>query len=92
MTAVPLFIKAILFFTSTLYDENASCHIALGAAYPSCLSNEEDLKTDTDKLNYGCNVSLIHTDLMIGSDDLDVIGVDKNGKEYAIIRAGKFAI
>ncbi len=84
--------KSNLIFYSTLYDENASCHIALGAAYPSCLSNEEDLKTDTDKLNYGCNVSLIHTDLMIGSDDLDVIGIDKNGKEYAIIRAGKFAI
>ncbi|WNY63733.1 aminopeptidase [Borreliella americana] len=81
-----------LIFYSTLYDENASCHIALGAAYPSCLSNEEDLKTDIDKLTYGCNVSLIHTDLMIGSDDLNVIGVDKNGKEYTIIKAGKFAI
>ncbi|APS98302.1 aminopeptidase [Borreliella mayonii] len=81
-----------LIFYSTLYDENASCHIALGAAYPSCLSNEEDLKTDADKLTYGCNVSLIHTDLMIGSDDLNVIGVDKNGKEYTIIKAGKFAI
>lgn len=69
-----------LIFYSTLYDENASCHIALGAAYPSCLSNEEDLKTDADKLTYGCNVSLIHTDLMIGSDDLNVIGVDKMEK------------
>ncbi|AJA89918.1 aminopeptidase [Borreliella chilensis] len=81
-----------LIFYSILYDENASCHIALGAAYPSCLSNEEALKTDIDKLTYGCNVSLIHTDLMIGSNDMNVIGVDKNGKEHTIIKAGKFTI
>ncbi|AHH08031.1 aminopeptidase [Borrelia anserina] len=81
-----------LTFYNILYDENASCHIALGHAYSSCLSNEQELKTDSEKLNYGCNVSLIHTDLMLGSNDINVIGIDKSGKEYIIIHNGQFVI
>lgn len=79
-----------LTFYSILYDENASCHIALGNAYTSCLSNGQELKTEAEKLNYGCNVSLIHTDFMIGSDDINVIGIDKSGKEHTIIQNGQF--
>ncbi|QMU98882.1 aminopeptidase [Borrelia sp. A-FGy1] len=87
----PIYQSGLTFY-SILYDENASCHIALGNAYSSCLSNEEKLKTDIEKLNYGCNVSLIHTDFMIGSNDINVIGIDKKGIEHIIIQNGKFVI
>ncbi|UPA17602.1 aminopeptidase [Borrelia puertoricensis] len=81
-----------LTFYNILYDENASCHIALGNAYPSCLNNGQELKTDDEKLDYGCNVSLIHTDFMIGSNDINVIGIDKSNKEHTIIQNGQFVI
>ncbi|WP_024655714.1 aminopeptidase [Borrelia hispanica] len=84
--------KSGLTFYNTLYDENASCHIALGSAYPSCLSNGSELKTDIAKLDYGCNVSLIHTDFIIGSNDINVIGIAKSGKEHIIIQNGQFLI
>ncbi|WP_024654185.1 aminopeptidase [Borrelia persica] len=87
----PIYQSGLTFY-NILYDENASCHIALGSAYPSCLSNGRELKTDAEKLNYGCNVSLIHTDIMIGSNDINVIGIDKSGKEHAIIQNGQFVI
>ncbi|UER67285.1 aminopeptidase [Borrelia sp. BU AG58] len=87
----PIYQSGLIFY-STLYDENASCHIALGSAYSSCLNNEEKLKTDVEKLSYGCNVSLIHTDFMIGSSDMDVIGVDGKGVKHLIMKDGKFSI
>ncbi|AHH12086.1 Aminopeptidase [Borrelia hermsii YBT] len=87
----PIYQSGLTFY-SILYDENASCHIALGNAYPSCLSNEQELKSDDAKLDYGCNVSLIHTDFMIGSNDINVIGIDKSDKEHTIIRNGQFVI
>ncbi len=81
-----------LMFNSILYDENATCHIALGAAYPSCLSNGSQLISERDKLDAGCNVSLVHTDFMVGSNEVDVIGVDVNGKEIDIMKKGSFVI
>ncbi|AFG38470.1 aminopeptidase [Spirochaeta africana] len=81
-----------LLFNSILYDENASCHIALGAGYPSCLTDSHNL-TDADaKQAAGCNVSLVHTDFMIGSPETDVTGIDRDGHEHALIRSGKFVI
>ncbi|UGQ16892.1 aminopeptidase [Borrelia sp. RT1S] len=87
----PIYQSGLTFY-STLYDENASCHIALGSAYSSCLSNEEKLKTDVEKLDYGCNVSLIHTDFMIGSCDMDVVGIDRKGAVHPIMRNGRFVL
>lgn len=82
-----------LLFGSILYDENASCHMALGAGYPSCLElpsgadeSEEGLKAA------GCNRSLVHTDFMIGSSAMDVTGYNKEGKAFPIIRKGGFII
>jgi aminopeptidase len=79
-----------LVFNSILYDENASCHIALGNGYPTCLSDGHTKKTTDDLKNAGCNVSIVHTDFMIGSDDLQVLGIDKSGREYQIIKDGKY--
>lgn len=84
--------RSHLLFHNILYDENAACHIALGRGYLFCLPDFRSLLTDEQKKEAGCNLSLVHTDFMIGSDDLDVIGVDKGGKETVIIKNGAFKI
>ncbi len=81
-----------LLFGSILYDENASCHIALGGGYPTCLDLPAGVSSDEDLKNHGCNVSLVHTDFMIGSPSLDVTGYDKDGKAYPVIRKGSFVL
>ncbi len=84
--------KSGLLFGSILYDENASCHIALGGGYPTCLNLPSDVKSDEDLKKNGCNVSLMHTDFMIGSPDLDVTGYDAEGKDFPVIRKGSFVL
>jgi aminopeptidase len=84
--------KSGLIFNSILYDENASCHIALGNGYPSCLTNGRLLKSESEIKNAGCNVSMVHTDFMIDIDDINISGFDYNNKEHAIIKDGYFVI
>lgn len=79
-------------FHSILFDENASCHLALGAGYPSCLANAEQLSTDEKLLEAGCNNSLVHTDFMIGSPDMDIAAYTRTGEKVQIMRNGKFLI
>jgi aminopeptidase len=79
-------------FNSILFDENASCHLALGAGYPSCLANAEQLSTDEKLLEAGCNNSLVHTDFMIGSPDMDITASTRTGEQVQIMRNGKFVI
>jgi aminopeptidase len=81
-----------LIFGSILYDENASCHIALGAGYPFCLELPPGTSGDENLKSYGCNTSLVHTDFMIGSSEINVTGYDVLGKEYPIIRKGSFVL
>jgi aminopeptidase len=81
-----------LVFGSILFDENASCHIALGQGYPSCLTNADELESADDLKAAGCNVSMLHTDFMISDDSTDVTGYTADGTEVAIIRQGKFVI
>lgn len=73
-------------FHSILYDENASCHFALGAGYPTCLQ----LPDGTSLEEAGCNQSIVHTDFMFGSLDMSVIGIDKDGNEIEIMKDGEF--
>ena len=84
--------KSGLIFDSILYDENASCHIALGAGYPSCLSNGSDLTDGETKVAAGCNHSTVHRDFMIGSPSTQVTGIRGNGSEVTILREGRFVI
>jgi aminopeptidase len=84
--------KTKLLFGSLLLDENASCHIALGAGYPSNLRNVASLKDDKDLIAAGCNVSLVHRDFMIGSDDLTVEAVLFTGEKKVIIKNGIFTL
>jgi len=79
-------------FGSILYDENASCHIALGGGYPTCLDLPAGTGSDEDLKKAGCNISLVHTDFMIGSKDLSVTGKTFDGKETVIIRNGSFVL
>lgn len=80
-----------LTFYNGLYDENAACHIALGAAYPSTLRIKGDY-TDQQLLDMGMNVSSIHEDMMIGGTDVDVTAILKDGSRIPVIKDGKFLI
>lgn len=77
-------------FNTILFDENASCHLAIGAGYPVCLSNNADLDTKEKLEEYGCNVSRVHTDFMVGSSDLNIYATTYDGKEVQIYKNGQF--
>lgn len=85
----PISQSNILFY-NTLFDENASCHLALGKAYPTCLENGENMtKEELEKA--GVNDSLVHEDFMVGSKDLEIIGVNAKGEEVQVFQDGNFA-
>lgn len=77
-------------FLNTLYDENASCHIALGSAYRFSLDGGEEMTAEEFEAAGG-NSSLIHTDFMIGSADMDIDGVTAEGKLEPVMRSGEWA-
>ncbi|CAG7651111.1 Aminopeptidase 2 [Paenibacillus solanacearum] len=83
--------NANVIFYNTLYDENASCHLALGQAYQVNLEGGTEM-TDEDLARHGVNKSLIHVDFMIGSADMNIDGVTADGKREAIFRNGNWAI
>ena len=83
----PIYRTGVL-FKNTLFDENASCHFALGAAYSENLEGAGTL-TPEEKLAAGMNDSLIHVDFMVGSDALNITGIKENGEEIAVMRKGK---
>ena len=84
----PISNSNILFY-NTLFDENASCHFALGKAYPPCVKGGTEL-ADNEVKSAGLNDSLIHEDFMVGTSDLEIKGY-KDGKEYPIFVNGNFA-
>ncbi len=77
-------------FYNILLDENASCHIALGSAYPDCFEGGSQMGGEEKKAN-GINVSNLHTDFMIGSPDVDITGVTWDGEKIDIIIDGEFS-
>ena len=80
-----------ILFYNTLFDENASCHLALGAGFANLYKDYEKYNLEELK-ERGINKSIIHVDFMIGSKDLDIVGYDKDGKEYQIFKNGNWAI
>lgn len=78
-------------FFNTLFDENASCHLAIGSAYPSCFEDFQNL-SEEDFEKYEINQSLTHVDFMIGSDDLSVVGITDDGEKVDILKEGNWAI
>lgn len=79
------------FFFNTLYDENAASHIAIGAAYRSNIRGGVDMTLEQFHAAGG-NDSLTHVDWMIGSAQMDVDGINKDGSHEAVMRAGEFVI
>lgn len=77
-------------FYNTLFDENASSHIALGNAYRSSIKGGEDMTEEEFAANGG-NKSMVHTDFMIGSGQLDIDGIREDGTREAVMRAGEWA-
>lgn len=78
-------------FYNTLFDENASCHLALGKAYPVCLKNSESLNQE-DLTKLGVNESLVHVDFMIGTSDLEILGRTSDGKEIQVFKNGNLVL
>ena len=78
-----------LLFYSTLYDENAACHMALGRGFFDCVK-DFDKYTREEMLKMGVNDSMIHVDFMIGNDSLSIDGITRDGEKVAIFRNGKW--
>ncbi|MBQ5587485.1 MAG: aminopeptidase, partial [Selenomonadales bacterium] len=84
----PISNSNILFY-NTLFDENASCHLAFGKAYPVCLKGGEEMDKDTLEAA-GVNDSLVHVDFMIGTKDLSIDGQTADGEWVPVFRNGNF--
>ncbi|MBO6179088.1 MAG: aminopeptidase [Selenomonadaceae bacterium] len=85
----PINNSGVLFY-NTLFDENASSHLALGKAYPTCIKDGESMDSVTLVKN-GANDSILHEDFMIGSKDLSVVGVTQDNRETQVMIDGNFA-
>ena len=81
--------KTGILFKNTLYDENASCHLALGASFAECIK-EGLTKTNEELLLMGLNYSHTHVDFFIGTSDLEVKAILQNNEEVVIIENGDF--
>ena len=78
-----------ILFNNTLFDENASCHLALGNAYAMNVVNGTTMKEE-ELVKLGYNVSLTHVDFMFGSNDMKITGYTHDGKEIPIFVKGNF--
>ena len=85
----PINQSGILFY-NTLFDENASCHFAVGHGFNECLKGFEKL-TDEECKARGINESMIHVDFMIGSRDMSIVGIKENGERVQIFENGTWA-
>lgn len=84
----PINESGILFY-ETLFDENASCHLALGAGFNDAIDDHLDM-TNEECRALGINDSMIHVDFMIGADDMEITGY-KDGKAVPIFKNGTWA-
>ena len=85
----PISQSNILYF-NTLFDENASNHLAIGEAYPTCFEGGRDLTIEQLE-ELGINRSLAHEDFMIGSEEMNIDGTLPNGETVSIFRNGNWA-
>ncbi len=82
--------KTGVLFYNTLYDENAACHLALGMGFTNVLRDFEKY-SDDEAHALGINDSVTHVDFMIGTSDLSITGIDKDGQKVAIFKNGEWA-
>lgn len=79
-----------LLFYNTLFDENASNHLALGSAYAFCIEGGKTM-TSEELAENGINESITHVDFMIGSDKMDIDGITADGSTEPVFRNGDWA-
>lgn len=80
-----------LLYYNTLFDENASCHLAFGEAYPECVKGGEHMSKE-ELARRGLNDSITHVDFMVGTADLRITGRTRDGREADIFIDGNFAL
>jgi aminopeptidase len=85
----PINNTGILFY-NTLYDENASCHLALGRGFNDCIRDFQQYKQEEFR-EMGVNDSMIHVDFMIGAADMDITGITGDGTQVPLFRKGQWA-
>ena len=85
----PIRESGIMFF-ETLFDENASCHFAVGAGYTNTVKDYQNYTND-QLHKMGVNDSAIHVDFMVGTADMSIIGIKKDGSEFPIFENGLWA-
>ena len=79
-----------LLFYETLFDENAACHLALGAGFADTIRGFEDMTLEECRA-LGINESMIHVDFMIGYEGLDIDAVTRDGRTVPVFRGGRWA-
>ncbi len=85
----PISQSGILFY-NTLYDENASNHLALGSAYAFCVEGGPDMSKEEQEAQ-GINNSITHVDFMVGSGDMNIDGIKEDGSREPVFRNGEWA-
>ncbi|KYD10378.1 aminopeptidase [Caldibacillus debilis] len=85
----PIAQSNILFY-NTLFDENASSHLAIGSGYAFCVEGGKELKEEELK-EHGINVSITHVDFMVGSDEMNIDGITADGRREPVMRNGRWA-
>jgi len=73
-----------------LFDENASCHFAIGRGFTNTVKNYSEYTNEQMK-EMGVNDSSIHVDFMIGTADMSIVGIKKNGERFQIFKDGNWA-
>ncbi len=86
----PIAESGILFF-NTLFDENASCHLAFGQSYPTTIKGGNDMTAEQLEQN-GMNSSLQHVDFMVGTKDINIDGIGFDGSVVPLFRDGEWVI
>jgi len=77
-------------FYNTLFDENASCHLALGNAYTMSIQGGNEME-ESELLAKGYNKSMTHVDFMFGSSDMKIIGITHEQKRITVFENGNFS-
>ncbi|MDE7242752.1 MAG: aminopeptidase [Oscillospiraceae bacterium] len=80
-----------LLYYNTLYDENASCHLAFGEAYPECLKGGGEMSKE-ELRECGLNDSITHVDFMIGTEDTRIMGKTWDGQDVPVFENGNFVL
>ena len=77
-------------FYNTLFDENASCHFAIGSAYPDTI--EKGTEMNKEQLEaVGANTSLVHVDFMVGDENLTIEAETESGESFILLKDGNWA-